>query len=194
VFAAGLAQPVPPSTLLLLTLLSVPAPPQRSQQHSSTMAPRAVLAALLLLTTPSSACAGSLSLHRVFSDSMVLQAEAPRVYGKGTPGSTVTVRVGSEVYPQTVDKSGDWVAKLPPRAASPPAGPGVSILVEAANGEQKQLHDVLFGDLWVCGGQSNMEFSVAEAFDSEQIIATADIPGLRLYAVQKNKSAVPLVS
>ncbi|MDC0510931.1 hypothetical protein OAN61_00835, partial [bacterium] len=36
-----------------------------------------------------------------------------------------------------------------------------------------------------------MEFSVAEAFDSEQIIATADIPGLRLYAVQKNQSNVP---
>ena len=39
-----------------------------------------------------------------------------------------------------------------------------------------------------------MEFSVAEAFDSEQIIATADIPGLRLYAVQKNRSTTPLAA
>ena len=54
------------------------------------------------------------------------------------------------------------------------------------------LHDVLFGDVWACGGQSNMEFSVAEAFDSQKIIQTAAIPGLRLYAVQKNKSDTPL--
>lgn len=134
----------------------------------------------------------SLALHKVFSSGMVLQAETPRVYGSALPGSTVTVRVENQAHvTATASKNGSWVAQLPPRPASPPAEPGVTITVEAG-AETVALQDVLFGDVWVCGGQSNMEFSVAEAFDSERIIATADIPGLRLYAVQKNKSSVPL--
>lgn len=51
---------------------------------------------------------------------------------------------------------------------------------------------ILFGDVWVCSGQSNMEFSVAEAFDRDDIIATAGLPGLRLFAVQKNGSTAEI--
>eukprot|EP01045_Picozoa_sp_COSAG04_P009222 COSAG04_NODE_529_length_13029_cov_3.203248_12_plen_241_part_00 len=54
----------------------------------------------------------------------------------------------------------------------------------------------LYGDVWVCSGQSNMEFSVAEAFGDDGsvggLIPGADQPGLRLYAVQKNASNAPL--
>lgn len=133
-----------------------------------------------------------LALHRVFSSSMVLQAETPRVYGSAPPGSVVSVSVENQAHVVvTSSKNGSWAAQLPPQPASNPAAPGVSITVEA-NGDTITLRDILFGDLWVCGGQSNMEFSVAEAFDSERIIATADIPGLRLYSVQKNKSSAPL--
>jgi len=160
------------------------------------LAPCVLLLPLLLPLQSATATdmepSGVLALHKVFSSSMVLQAEAPRVYGSAAPGSAVTVRVDDQVHvTATAGKNGSWVAQLPPRPASNPAAPGATVTVESG-GKTVTLSDVLFGDLWVCSGQSNMEFSVAEAFDSERIIATADIPGLRLYAVQKNQSNLPL--
>ena len=157
---------------------------------------------------PASPASSALQLHRLFSDNMVLQAESPRVYGRGSPGCTVTVVASDNVAPAgvraAVDALGAWTAVLKPRPASSlnATGPGLSITVSMAcggvgapeehSGVDVVLRDVLFGDVWVCGGQSNMEFSVAEAFDRDIIIATAAIPGLRLYAVQKNKSNAPL--
>ena len=86
---------------------------------------------------------------------MVLQAEAPSVYGAGPPGSSVTVMVSGspqEKHTVTVAKDGSWVAALKPRPASPAAGPGVTISVEAG-AVHVELTDVLFGDVWVCSGQ-----------------------------------------
>ena len=171
----------------------------------------ALAAAAAPPAAPASPASSALQLHRLFSDDMVLQAESPRVYGRGSPGCTVTVVASDNVEPAgvraAVDAQGAWTAVLKPRPASSlnATGPGLSITVSMAcggvgapeehsssSGVAVVLRDVLFGDVWVCGGQSNMEFSVAEAFDRDTIIATAAIPGLRLYAVQKNRSNAPL--
>lgn len=58
--------------------------------------------------------------------------------------------------------------------------------------DSTQLSNILFGDVWVCSGQSNMEFSVAEMFRSKEVIADASIRGLRLFAVQKNSSGAEI--
>ena len=140
---------------------------------------------------------GSFTLHRAFSSEMVLQAEAPTLFGTGAPGSRVTVSITHPTSPTghaTVQPDGTWLVRLAPQPASNPKAPGCMVTVDGGCGAGcvRTLADVLFGDVWVCGGQSNMEFSVAEAFDSERIVATADIPGLRLYAVQKNNSNKPV--
>ncbi|MDC0510930.1 hypothetical protein OAN61_00830 [bacterium] len=111
-----------------------------------------LLAALVQLaivgtTTGNEASPPVFRLHAVFSDSMVLQAEAPAVYGTGTPGTKVVVSAESERVTATVAPDGRWVAHLKPRPASLATGPGIQILVKgAAEGDSCTLTDVLFGE------------------------------------------------
>eukprot|EP01047_Picozoa_sp_COSAG01_P067037 COSAG01_NODE_9381_length_2462_cov_1.555226_1_plen_134_part_00 len=103
------------------------------------------------------------SLHRAFSPSMVLQAEAPTVFGSGKPGSSVRVSISSAstvatTVATTVLPDGSWLARLPPQPASDPSGPGVTIKVDGGcAGCIRTLPGILMGDVWVCGGQSNSE-------------------------------------
>jgi len=110
--------------------------------------------------------------------------------------ATITVLIESNATATAtakVDAGGNWLVDLPEQPASAPSlVRGFTVLVKGdCAGCSVNLTDVLFGDVWVCGGQSNMEFSVAEMFDRDRVIDTAGLPGLRLFAVQKNKSQTP---
>ena len=64
--------------------------------------------------------------------------------------------------------------------------------ISEAGGAALSLTNLLAGDVWLCSGQSNMEFGIAEMFGADEIIAAAGAtPGLRLFAVEKNTSATP---
>lgn len=159
------------------------------------------VAALAFAQAAPSESAASFALHNLFSDAMVLQAEAPTLFGSCTPGSTLRATVGNASKVATCNPAGDWTLAFPPQPASDPnIGAGQDIVVTHEQGtevsESVTLKDVLFGDVWVCGGQSNMEFSVAEAFGYDGqvggLIPAAGRDGLRLFAVQKNSSSVPV--
>ena len=99
----------------------------------------------------SPALASGLRLHNVFSSGMVLQAEAPVVYGTATPSSSVTVAVsGGEPSSAQAAADGSWTVRLVPRAASAPTKPGLTVTI-ISDGAKIELTDVLFGDTWVCG-------------------------------------------
>jgi hypothetical protein len=122
---------------------------------------------------------------------MVLQAEYPSLSGFGIGGANVTVTTtDGETATGTVDvHSLEWVVDLAPRPASAPKdSAAIGMTVSSPGQPNITLSDVLFGDVWVCSGQSNMEFAVVEDFDAADIIASAGIEGLRLFAVQKNQS------
>jgi len=116
----------------------------------------------------------SFSLHRAFSSSMVLQAEAPTVFGTGKPGSTVRVSIaaGSRTT-ATVKPDGSWLAQLPPQPASHPQAMGTTVKIDGGCGAScvHQLDDVLFGDVWLCGGQSNSESRVCRPFCFSSVVA-----------------------
>ena len=166
------------------------------------MALRPLLAlALGCAASPATAAAApaGLKLHNMFSSGMVMQAEAPVLYGTAPgPGLTITVTVDDDrAVPTQAAADGSWTVRLPPRAASDPTQRGHTVVIGCdGHGWTVELKDVLFGDVWVCSGQSNMEFSTAEAFGDDGavggLIADALQPGLRLYAVQKNSSTEPL--
>mmetsp|Transcript_29908 Transcript_29908/g.69160 ORF Transcript_29908/g.69160 Transcript_29908/m.69160 type:complete len:528 (+) Transcript_29908:16-1599(+) len=141
------------------------------------------------------ACAqAEIKLPKVITSGMVLQAETPALWGYAEPHSNVSISVsdGEHVHVVT-EPSGKWEVVLSARNASDQA---VVIKLEETdvlNPEAVHLDDVLFGDVWLCSGQSNMEFSVAMTFDAAEIIDQADnFPTLRLFAVQKNASGEPL--
>lgn len=84
-------------------------------------------------------------------------------------------------------RDGRWALSLPAISAG---GPYV-LSVQGDSGGRQDLTDVLIGDVWLCSGQSNMEWSVRSSADAEREIAEADLPTLRLLNVQRTDSATP---
>jgi sialate O-acetylesterase len=87
-----------------------------------------------------------------FGDNMVLQREKPApVWGWADPGETVTVKVAGRSASTTAGKDGYWKAVLAPLE---PGGP--HDLEISGRTDKKVIKNVLIGDVWICGGQSNM--------------------------------------
>lgn len=117
----------------------------------------------------------------LFTDNMVLQREKPiKVWGWLTPGENVTVKLAGKSAKATADKTGKWLAVLPPMKAGGPYTMDV---------EEKKFittySNLLIGDVWICSGQSNMEMGIGAAKDAEKEIAAANYPNIRLYTVPK---------
>jgi len=148
------------------------------------------------LTTVSAAAddTAKLTLPGMFSSHMVLQREAKiPVWGQAAAGERVTVTLGEKTATTTADANGGWRVTLDPQKAGP-----VTFTVVAGekgdgeNGRRIEFTDVLMGDVWVCSGQSNMDFKVAGVFDAEKAIAAADHPNLRLCWSPWKQSFEPL--
>ena len=120
-------------------------------------------------------------LPAVLSDHMVLQQQMPvPIWGTANPGEQVTVTFGNEKQSATADSSGKWKVALSPLHAN--AQPS-DLTIAGSN--TITLHDILVGEVWVCSGQSNMEFSMRTVKNSMQEIAQADNPQIRLFTVPK---------
>ncbi|MDA1106196.1 MAG: beta galactosidase jelly roll domain-containing protein [Planctomycetota bacterium] len=114
------------------------------------------LASLLALATGTSAAA-EVSLPCVFTDHAVIQAERPiPVWGRATPGSEIVVSLGSSAINAITTPEGTWRVTLPPMATS--FDP--QVLHIEGDGSSIDIKDVLIGEVWICGGQSNMEWVV----------------------------------
>ncbi|KAH3756293.1 sialate O-acetylesterase [Pelomyxa schiedti] len=140
-------------------------------------------------------CYGSI-ISNAFGSHMVMQA-APRsstIYGWATAGGAIRVYFDEMLVASvTADKgTGKWKATLPPVDASFVAHE-VYVVDTTANAKQT-LEDVLFGDVYVCGGQSNMQMTVGDSMNAAAEIAAADnYPMIRVFTVgQNNYSTVPL--
>lgn len=143
---------------------------------------------LLLAALLDCAAAQSFSLHRLFSDGMVLQRELPiPVYGVGTPGATVSVRFNAATATATVSPDGRWLATLP---AAPAGGPHELEITMAS--ERIHLKNILTGDVWLASGQSNMAWKVAEGIiNKDQEIANASHERIRFFNVPERLAANP---
>ncbi|MEO0640950.1 MAG: hypothetical protein AAFY70_14555, partial [Bacteroidota bacterium] len=97
-----------------------------------------------------------LSLSPLFSDHAILQRELRTpIWGVANPGAYVEVKMGElTIYP-VADAEGKWMDYLPPQ----PAG-GPHTIEISAQGEVVASRDIWFGEVWLCGGQSNMEYTL----------------------------------
>lgn len=144
---------------------------------------RLILLALLVLLSP--AVRAELKLSNVFSDHMVLQQQMPiRVWGWADPGSTVVVSItaantGGQVLSVKAGDDGKWLAELEPMKAD-----GKTYTLQVSSKESKiNLKDILIGEVWICSGQSNMEWPLKSSLNPEAEIAAANHPTIRLYNV-----------
>ena len=114
-------------------------------------------------------------LSRIFSDGMVLQREMPvPVWGFAKAGEKVTVSFAGQEKSATADEGGKWMVRLDamPASASPRE-------MTVAGENTLTLKDVLVGEVWLCGGQSNMEMNVGSSMDFEAEKAAATNSAIR---------------
>lgn len=120
-------------------------------------------------------------LSPLFGDHMVLQAEMPiPVWGKATPGTEVRVQLGSERKEAVADSKGEWQVRLEPRRGS--QNP-LSLTVHSKD-RQQILRDILIGEVWICAGQSNMEWTLRQSVHGKEELNKADHHHLRLLFLQ----------
>lgn len=127
-------------------------------------------------------------LPKVFSDHMVLQRdmEVP-VWGWTEPRERIQVSFKGKTYTARADKEGRWALKMDPSQAG-----GPFTLEIKGKKDQKTFQDVWMGDVWMLGGQSNMEWALKNTNQGEDSIAVADFPQIRLFEVGRNLSLTPI--
>jgi len=117
---------------------------------------------------PASAVESRLRLPRVFSNHMVLQAETEiPVWGRARPGATVTVTLGDDTRTATAGGQDQWQVRLKPRRAN--ATPA-TMRIQSAE-ERIEFRDILVGEVWVCAGQSNMEWMLQQSAHGKEELA-----------------------
>ena len=141
------------------------------------------MATALLSTTMANA---DITLPALFSDGCVLQQKKPlRVYGLAAPGEKVSVALQGQTANTTADPSGKWEVILKPLSAGGP------FALTVTGNNKVVVNDVLVGEVWVCSGQSNMEWTLNALPEAKDEIVHADDPHLRMFTVEKSVAKTP---
>lgn len=128
--------------------------------------------------------ADTLHLSNVFSDHMVIQRDKPVViFGEDRPSTMIEVEMGGKKATAMAGPDGKFSVKLPKMGAGGP----YQLTVKGS--ATKTYSDVLIGEVWVCSGQSNMEWVVQNSKFLNEELAGSD-PNIRMFTVSKN--AVPV--
>ena len=127
-------------------------------------------------------------LPKLFGDHMVLQRRKPvPIWGWADPGEKLAVVFNGQTKKIKTGKDGRWRTNLDPMEAGGPFELTVQGKTNSAI-----VQDVLVGEVWVCSGQSNMEWVVKNSTNSAEEIQKANYPQIRHFKVQKATAVQPL--
>ena len=139
---------------------------------------------LLLFVFPAKA---EVRLPKLIGSQMVLQRDMPvKIWGWADPGEQVSLTLNKQTKSVKTGRNGRWVVTLDPM----PAGGPFEMRIAGKN--ELILSNILVGDVWICSGQSNMEWPVRQANDAEVEIAAARFPRIRLFTVEHRLSTSPI--
>ncbi len=140
---------------------------------------RALLQNLLMLAI-APLLKADVSVPAIFGDQMVLQQKQSNpIWGWADPGENVTVSIDGQTHSAEADQEGNWKVELD---AIPAGGP---YRLEIQGNNTLSFADVLVGEVWICSGQSNMQWSVENSDSAELEILTANYPNIRLISVPR---------
>ena len=143
---------------------------------------------LCLVFSPLQNTNAAIELPAVIGNHAVLQMDMKvPIWGKAAPGTEITVTFADQTVTSITDESGNWRADLAPLEAS---AEGRKMII-AGGGERIVLKDILVGVVWLCGGQSNMEWSVRESMNPKEEMAAGDLPWLRCINAPRRLTATP---
>jgi len=142
---------------------------------------------LVVLTLFSSVVMGQVKVPYILSSNMVLQRELEtNIWGWATPGEKVSVSFRDQVFRTKADAEGKWIVKV----LTGNAGGPFNMVIKGNT--TISLDNIMVGDVWVCSGQSNMEFQLNRAENGAAEVRKANFKNIRLFQVQKNTSILPL--
>ena len=123
----------------------------------------------------------SLKLAAIFKDFMVVQRNRPiTVFGTGVPKTVVTVSLHTSFSKTVVAADGTWCATLPPLSA------GTNYVLTVSDGTtEEQRKQVAVGEVWLAGGQSNMELALRDSADGVAVSKAYTGTQIRFYQVPK---------
>ena len=137
---------------------------------------------------------GTFELHSFLQDGMVIQQNQPfRLWGKA---SAANVKISAKAswaqqeYTCKADANATWVLEIPVPAA-PSDGAPQSIVISTPL-QRNVLRDLLIGEVWVLGGQSNMAFAMNQVLNAAAEISAANYPSIRFFTVQPSNEARPI--
>jgi len=143
---------------------------------------------LVLLLAGAGAALADVRLPAVIGDNMVLQQGGKiSIWGWADPGEEVMAGVSwhDMKWAVTADKDGEWSFKMNP----PKAGGPYEMTISGKN--VIEIKNIMVGEVWVCSGQSNMQWSVQSSANAEQEIAGAGYPKIRLFTVKRTVAETP---
>ena len=114
----------------------------------------------------------------IFGDNMVLQrGKANTIWGWSDPGDKVQVDIADKPASGVAGADGHWQVRIQP----PPSGGPYTLAIKGH--QTVELRNVMVGDVWLCGGQSNMQVSLRSARNAEEEIKAANYPEIRFFTV-----------
>ena len=144
-----------------------------------------LILAITCFGTPSTVLA-EVRLPHVFGSHMVFQREKPlTIWGWATPGETVTVQLGAATQTAQANDRGEWKVVLPAMEAGGP------YTLTVSGSSTVKYDDVMVGEVWLCSGQSNMEFGLGLVKNAAAEVAAANHPGIRLLMVENRWTPLP---
>ena len=143
------------------------------------------LSVLATLAAAGASARAEVEPNTLFSDGAVLQqGVAVPVWGAGKEGEQVTVKIQDQTATTTV-KDGRWLVRLKPMKAGGP------FTMTITGDNTVTINKVLVGEVWLCSGQSNMAFQLAQAANAAEVIAAAGDSQLRLFTVPYGATDTP---
>lgn len=138
--------------------------------------------------TIAAAARSEIALPAIIGDHMVLQqgTELP-IWGWAEPGESVVVTIGEQKHSTTADEEGRWMVRLDPLTAG---GDPLTMIVAGKN--KVEVNDILVGEVWLCSGQSNMQWPVSATWNADLEMAAAKHPQIRLMTVNTPGIQKPL--
>jgi sialate O-acetylesterase len=146
-----------------------------------------ILNILLLLSTCHSLSFSAIKLPAFFADHMVLQRDKPIIiYGYALYEDSIIINLDGIEQIAEVDKFGFFESVFPARSAS------IEPIVLTIKGSQKiEINNVLIGDVFIVGGQSNMEWPMSLINNAQKEIENANFDHIRLFTVPKSIKSAP---
>lgn len=122
----------------------------------------------------------NITLPKIFNSNMVLQRDKPvRVWGWAAPGEKITLAFNGQTLKTKTGKGGSWEIMLPAMSYGGP------YTMSITGNNSIQLNNILIGDVWLCSGQSNMEWLTKNTNNAAQEMESASYPAIRLFTVEK---------